>query len=146
MGGQLPKIRILKTLVMLSFLNVVSIGAAMSDDQRSIKDNILLSLSNRIKIIDLTQNLNSSVPSYDGKQDNFRYETLSTVDKEGYGTGAFFIHEHLGTHIDAPSHFCNTGSTIDKINPNDLLLPAVVIDVREESKRNPDYLLTLEKI
>ncbi len=109
-------------------------------------DEHLISLPSRAQIVDLTQTLNDSVPTYDGKAEEFKYQTLSTVAKDGYGSGAFFCHEHLGTHMDAPIHFSPGGTTIDKIDAADLLLHAVVIDVRDEVKNNPDYLLTVEKI
>lgn len=106
----------------------------------------LTDLPRKTKVIDLTQTLNEHTPSYGGKEGEFKYETLSRVEKDGYGSGTFFTHEHLGTHIDAPIHFCVGGKSVDKLDPNDLFLPAVVIDVRDEVKKNPDYLLTVEKI
>jgi len=123
-------------------------SCAMAATRKSVTANNdrFIVLPNRAKVIDLTQPLNSSVPTYDGKANEFKYQILSTVDKDGYGSGAFFTHEHLGTHIDAPVHFCPGGTSIDQIDPSNLLLPAAIIDVQEEVKKNPDYSLTREKI
>ena len=64
--------------------------------------------------------------------------------KDGYASGEFSTHEHMGTHVDAPVHFYEGGKTIAELD--DFILPIVVIDVRAEVKKNPDYLLTVEKI
>ena len=53
--------------------------------------------------------------------------------------------EHVGTHMDAPSHF-SEGSTADKIPAEDLVLPLAVIDIKEKASRDPLALLTLEDI
>ena len=53
--------------------------------------------------------------------------------------------EHVGTHMDAPSHF-SEGSTVDKIPAEDLVLPLAVIDIKEKASRDPLALLTLEDI
>jgi kynurenine formamidase len=132
----------------IMYLNLFGGSYVMAATKKIVTANNdrLITLPNRAKIIDLTQPLNSSVPTYDGKPNEYKYQVLSTVDKDGYGSGAFFTHEHLGTHIDAPVHFCPGGTTIDKIDPSNLLLPAVIINVQDEVKKDPDYLLTKEKI
>jgi len=111
-----------------------------------INSRHLIALPSKARVIDLTQTLNTSVPTYDGHSGEFKYETLSTITKDGYGSGAFFTHEHLGTHIDAPVHFCPSGVSVDKLDPNSLVLPVVVLDVRDEVKKNPDYVLDVQKI
>ena len=53
--------------------------------------------------------------------------------------------EHVGTHMDAPSHF-SEGRTVDKIPVEDLVLPLAVIDIKDKAERDPLALLTLEDI
>ena len=53
--------------------------------------------------------------------------------------------EHVGTHMDAPSHF-SEGSTVDQIPAEDLVLPLAVIDIKAKSTVDPLALLTLEDI
>ena len=109
-------------IVNLFFLGIFT-SAAIADvtDLAARKNDLRLSLFNKAKIVDLTQVLNSAVPSYDGQLENFKYQVLSSIDRDGYASGAFYIHEHLGTHIDAPIHFSTTGISIDKINTNDFI-------------------------
>jgi kynurenine formamidase len=98
------------------------------------------------KIVDLTQVLAPGMPDFHGDRDAFKYTRTFTIEENGYANGSFMMPEHLGTHIDAPSHFDKDGKSIDNSPPESLILPCVVIDVRDEVKRNSDYCLTLEKI
>lgn len=54
--------------------------------------------------------------------------------------------EHGGTHIDAPVHFSRQGQSVDLIPLANLMGPAVVIDISEQARADPDYLLTLADI
>ena len=58
--------------------------------------------------------------------------------------------EHTGTHFDAPIHWV-TGKDLpdnacDTIPPRRFVGPACVIDVTDDVARNPDFLLTTERI
>jgi kynurenine formamidase len=99
-----------------------------------------------LHVIDLTHTISTKTPSWEGDTGEYRYEKLTSVGKDGYFTGAFRIPEHFGTHMDAPAHFAEGETTIDKLPPEKLILPAVVIDVRKEVADNPDYELTPQKI
>jgi arylformamidase len=50
---------------------------------------------------------------------------------------------HAGTHVDAPRHFLPNGATIDEIELNRFIRPAVVADLRHEGARavQPEALL-----
>ncbi len=54
--------------------------------------------------------------------------------------------EHGGTHIDAPIHFAEGGLTIDRIPPERLVGPAVVVDVGVQAAKDRDYLVTARDI
>jgi len=99
-----------------------------------------------LHVVDLTHVINTNTPTWEGDQGEYRYEKLTSIAKDGYFSGAFRIPEHFGTHIDAPAHFIEGGPTIEKLSPEHLILPAVVIDVRKEVAENPDYELSVEKI
>jgi kynurenine formamidase len=59
-----------------------------------------------------------------------------------YAANSFFTSEHGGTHIDAPVHFAEGHLTVDKIPVQQLIGPAVVIDVVEQSEKDADYQVT----
>lgn len=99
------------------------------------------------RVIDLTHRVESGIPTYflDEKQ-RFKRTNLTSVQKDGFASGMFCIPEHYGTHVDAPAHIVEKGDTIDALKAENLILPAVVIDVRKECAANADYMLTKEKI
>lgn len=100
-----------------------------------------------LTLVDLTQVIGPGLPNYHGDPNAFTYELLSTVKKDGYSIGKFCTPEHYGTHTDAPSHFVDGGTTIDKIKAEQLILEhCYVIDVREAVKKNPDYGVTVSDI
>jgi kynurenine formamidase len=61
-----------------------------------------------------------------------------------YAANSFFTSEHGGTHIDAPVHFAEGHLTVDKIPVQQLIGPAVVIDVTGQSERDADYQVTID--
>ena len=56
------------------------------------------------------------------------------------------LSEHTGTHMDAPAHFSKGGKYMHEIPMENLMGPAVVIDIKEQAKTNKDYGLTVDDI
>jgi len=56
------------------------------------------------------------------------------------------LSEHGGTHLDAPIHFADGGTTADKIPLERLIGPAAVIDVSAASAASQDYRFTVEDV
>ena len=54
--------------------------------------------------------------------------------------------EHGGTHLTAPASFYPDGRTVDEYPAEELVKPAVVIDVREQCRANRDYALTVRDL
>jgi kynurenine formamidase len=63
-----------------------------------------------------------------------------------YAANTFCTPEHGGTHLDAPIHFFEKGLTADKLPLEQLIAPAVVIDVSAKAEANRDYRLTPEDV
>src|SRR5687767_10626615 len=61
-----------------------------------------------------------------------------------YSSYAICTPEHGGTHLDAPIHFAEGRKTADQIPLDQLIAPAVVIDIT--GKVNADYRLTAEDV
>lgn len=100
----------------------------------------------KLRVVDLTQVVNERAPDFSGGKGSFHYQVLSSMESDGCFTDSFSINAHFGTHIDAPAHFSPDDLTMDKVPPKQLILPAVVIDVRKEVEKNADYQLTVQKI
>ena len=76
----------------------------------------------------------------------FELETIATIEEDGYYLQYVREGEATGTHWGAPGHF-NAGEPLaDDLDPNDLFLPAVKIDVRDKCARNADYALTIDDV
>ena len=111
----------------------------------------------RLRIVDLTQPLSPQtpllpLPSQWNNTPAFKIWELSRYDERGpawYWNG-FETGEHTGTHFDAPVHWVSgkdlADNTVDRIPPQKFVGPACVIDVREEVAKNPNYLVTAERV
>ncbi|WP_239077094.1 cyclase family protein [Actinocatenispora rupis] len=76
----------------------------------------------------------------------FRFRTIATIPDDGYLLHYVEEGEHTGTHWGAPGHF-NTGEPLaDELDPSDLFLPAVKVDVREQCRDDPDYAVSVEDL
>jgi kynurenine formamidase len=61
-----------------------------------------------------------------------------------YASNDFAAAEHGGTHLDAPIHFAEGGRTADQIPLEQLIGPAVVVDVSD--RVSPDYLIGVDDL
>jgi len=69
----------------------------------------------------------------------FKYEDIQiNLNKVSYW-------EHVGTHMDAPSHF-SEGSSVEKIPAEDLVLPLAVIDIKAKAANDSLAQVTLEDV
>jgi kynurenine formamidase len=97
------------------------------------------------QFVDLTHAFSPDIPHWKG----FQKETVHTV--YSYDQAGFFVQEfcHVGqwgTHVDPPAHFVKGGRTVDQIDPKEMVMPLVVLDVHEQVARNPDYVLTVDDV
>lgn len=104
-------------------------------------------LEGKGQIVDLTHKLNASIPYWPGETYKpFQFETIATLEKDGVYSGYFAMPEHMGTHVDAPNHFVAGQVSVEALDLRQLLAPAVVVDVRDQAAKNPDYRLTVEDL
>jgi kynurenine formamidase len=104
-------------------------------------------LSGKGKVVDLTHPLNPKIPYWPGDQYKpFQFKTIATMEKDGVFSGEFTMAEHMGTHLDAPNHFEAGQPSSDQLGSEQLICPAVVIDVRDQVAKNSDYLLTVDDL
>jgi kynurenine formamidase len=115
--------------------------------QRSASGDLLEGISSgKTAVIDLSYPISDKMVPWPGDAKGFEAKTNATVEKQGYFTRSFWMLEHYGTHMDAPAHFPPGTTTVDRIAPEKLFGPAVVLDVSKEADRDPDYRLSLRKI
>lgn len=63
-----------------------------------------------------------------------------------YAANNYAAAEHGGTHIDAPIHFYRGRNTVDQVPVEQLIGPAVVIDVSKKALKDPDYQIRTSDI
>ena len=97
------------------------------------------------RFVDLTHAFGPGIPHWKGAP-NESVKTLYTVKKDGFRINEYCYVGQWGTHVDAPAHFHEGLHTVDQIDPKDMLMPLVVIDVHDKVVKNPDYVLSVNDI
>src|SRR5437764_11492072 len=115
--------------------------------QNSRHDDLLAGIaSGKTHLADLSYAINDKLVPWPGDKHWFEAQVNATVEKNGYFTRSFWMLEHYGTHLDAPAHFPPGKATVEQIPVTQLFGPAVVIDVRTEGQRNPDYQVPAARV
>lgn len=79
------------------------------------------------KIVDLSHPLQNGTVVYPGDPEP-DITVATTLEAEGYNLSNVHIGSQSGSHVDAPYHFCNEGTTIDKMDLSYCMGNALVID------------------
>lgn len=90
----------------------------------------------RERIRDLTHVFSTDFPVFTG--DKARRETLFSFEEHGFYAQTWAFAEHTATHLDAPGHFAQGNRLADQLPPDELVRPAVVIDISERAAGNPN--------
>ena len=98
------------------------------------------------RVVDMTYAINGKLPAWPGSDRTFEAKAEATPEKDGYFARSFWMLEHYGTHMDAPAHFPPGKEYLDQIPVARLFASAVVIDVREEVGKDPDYRLRVVRL
>ena len=104
----------------------------------------LTELLTRATWVDLTYAFDSTT-IYWPTAKPFRLEVVSAQRTPAgyyYAANNFAAAEHGGTHLDAPVHFAVAGRSAEMVPLEQLIAPAVVIDVSASAAADPDYRLT----
>lgn len=104
---------------------------------------------NSYNLVDLTHNYNKDTIYWPTSPSRFDKETLyKGKTPAGFYYSAYSIctPEHGGTHLDAPVHFSESAMSTDELLLENLVAPAVVIDVAEQSAMNRNYRLSVEDV
>jgi kynurenine formamidase len=103
----------------------------------------------RYRLVDLTHAFGRQSLYWPNSPSAFRLDTLAYGMTPGgffYSAFAFTAPEHGGTHLDAPLHFAGGKNSVDKIPLEQLIAPAVVIDISQRSANDPDYRASAEDV
>ena len=93
------------------------------------------------RVVALTHTLTHDFPTYFGKQQFFD-EDVFTYAKNKFNLKSLRVNEHTGTHIDAPLHFTDGGTSIDEVPVESLVCPLAIVDIQEKADANADAQVT----
>lgn len=94
---------------------------------------------------DLTYQLRTAFPPFTPGEEAVR-RTVATIEHDGYYMQEWRVIEHIGTHVDAPAHFTAGGRHSTELQPAELIVPAVVIDIADRAARDADTVVTVDDI
>jgi kynurenine formamidase len=97
------------------------------------------------KFVDLTHTFDPQIAHWPGfPKETVR--TLYTYKKDGFFAQMFCHVGQWGTHVDPPAHFAPGNKTVDQIDPKQMFLPLVILDVHAKVAKNPDYVLSMDDV
>ena len=138
-----------KTLITAVTLAFVTACSAQHGEEPSLTQ--IQQILAEKNYVDLTHAFEPGIPRWPGFPDETR-KTIYWYDKRPDTMGSGFLAEvftHVGqwgTHVDPPAHFIKGLRTVDQIDVKEMILPLAVVDVHEEAAKNPDYILSIERV
>jgi kynurenine formamidase len=103
----------------------------------------------KLRIVDLSHGFGPRTHYWPTSPSAFELETLASGQAPGgyfYTAKRLCTPEHGGTHLDAPLHFSERGRATADIPLEQLIAPAVVIDVAAAAAANRNYRLTRDDV
>ncbi|KAK7496641.1 hypothetical protein BaRGS_00012048 [Batillaria attramentaria] len=100
-----------------------------------------------VTVIDLTHDLSEDSVFWPGAPP-FNFTILNREQRDGFWYEFNYVgtSEHGSTHADAPAHFAKGQWRVHEIPASNLVGPAVMIDVSQKAKSDPDYRLSVDDI
>jgi len=145
---------ILKSLMLIFAAGLIACQPATdtegppSTEPDAVSPAAALDLS-RFEVVDLTHPFDEDTLYWPTEERGFELEVLHhdfTDDGYFYSAMRFCTAEHGGTHLDAPIHFAEGMHSTEEIPLEQLIGPAVVIDVTDQAADDPDYRLDPEQV
>jgi kynurenine formamidase len=92
--------------------------------------------------LNLSYTLGEDFPAFTPGEEAVR-RPGTTIEADGYYLQRWDIYEHTGTHVDAPAHFNPNGRYADELTADELMVPAVVVDIARRAASDPDTVVTV---
>jgi len=80
-----------------------------------------------MKVIDLTHTISEKMPVYPGTEQP-KLIPACTLEENGFRETLLNMYSHTGTHIDAPAHMFENGTTLERFGAEQFVGSALVID------------------
>ena len=97
------------------------------------------------RFCDLTHTFREGFPVFVTGEEPER-ETIANYATDGFYAQKWTFGEHSGTHMDVPGHFIPGGRLSPDIEPRELIVPIVVIDISKRARRDPNAMVEVDDI
>jgi arylformamidase len=81
-----------------------------------------------VRIVDLSHAYADDMPLYPGLSSP-SFHDFAQVERDGYAMSEYHLLNHIGTHVDLPSHQIAGGATLDEIPLESFVTQAVTLDL-----------------
>lgn len=98
-------------------------------------------------VVDLTHSFNENSVYWPTARQEFELTEDFVGETDGgyfYAAYTFAGSEHGGTHMDAPKHFAEGHPAAHEVPVEQVMGPAIVVDVSDQALDNPDYRVTTD--
>lgn len=116
-------------------------AAAMAGAATALPGPVRAEPAKFTRVVDMTHTLSPEFPTYFGKP-GLGMETMFEIASDGFNMNRWNLVEHSGTHMDAPIHFSEDGQTAEEVPVEHLVVPLVILDIREKADGDPDAQVT----
>lgn len=98
------------------------------------------------RVVDLSHTISPDMPAWDEKPTRQILSGPASEGEFGFYVQRWSLTEHTGTHLDAPGHVIGGGRLVPDIDPAELVVPAVVLDIRERAEHDPDTTVEVDDV
>jgi kynurenine formamidase len=99
------------------------------------------------QVLDLSQVFSTDMPTYGPEKPSREvFQPMPPPGEFGFYNQRWVFTEHVGTHIDAPGHVIGGGRLTTDLDPDELLAPAVVIDITSKAAQDPNAVVTVDDV
>lgn len=100
-------------------------------------------LSGDVDVVDLTRTLTPGFPTTIPDVPRVQRWQATTRESHGFAACGWTLVEHIGTHVDAPCHFVDGGRSVTDLLPDELVVPARVVDFVTRARADASAVVTV---
>lgn len=97
------------------------------------------------QVVDLSHTHGPDYPMFPGAQP-MQMNVIVTIAENGFFKNELILDEHTGTHMDAPRHFIEDGTSADHLPVASFIAPLVVVHIHERAATDPDAQLMVDDL
>lgn len=100
-------------------------------------------MNNNREIYDISLNIEEGMISFPGDTIP-EFKRIKKIEADNYNLSNMKVSVHVGTHVDAPSHFIENGRTIEEIPPQRFMGEVQVIEIEDNNEIKKSELESID--